>query len=110
MLRFLKSLIRNNAYENLTATSFLEKFSNTPNAMLLDVRTPIEVAAGHLNGAVNIDFKNSNFKDLVCELDKEKPYFIYCRSGVRSAKACLMMHEMGFQKLANLAGGYLTVK
>ncbi len=110
MLRFLKSLLRNNAYENLTATSFLENLRNTPDAMLLDVRTPVEVAAGQLEGAVNIDFKNPNFTALIGKLDKEKAYFVYCRSGVRSANACQKMHEMGFEKLVNLAGGYLSVK
>ena len=110
MLHFLKSLLRNNAYENLTAISFLEKFRNTPDAMLIDVRTPVEVAAGQLEGAVNIDFISSNFTDLIGKLDKEKAYFVYCRSGVRSANACQKMHEMGFERLANLAGGYLAVK
>lgn len=110
MLRFLKSILRNNAYENLTATSFLQTFRNTPDAILLDVRTPEEVAAGHLESAMNIDFKSSNFTDLIGNLDKEKVYFVYCRSGVRSANACQKMHEMGFEKLVNLAGGYLSVK
>ena len=109
MLNILKSLFKNDAYENLTATDFLTQLKTTPDAVLLDVRTPGEVAAGKLKGAKIIDFYDPSFATTVSKLDKEKPYFIYCRSGVRSANACRMMHKMGFTKLFNLSGGYLSV-
>ncbi len=109
MFSFFKSLFKNNAYESLTAQAFLDKAKATPDAILLDVRTPTEVAAGKLPNAVNIDFQSPSFTAQVAKLDKEKSYFVYCRSGVRSANACRKMHEMGFDKLINLSGGYLSV-
>lgn len=109
MFNLFKSLFKNDAYENLPATDFLVQFKSTPKAVLLDVRTPAEVAAGKLEGAKNIDFQNPNFSANIAKLDKTNTYFVYCRSGVRSANACRMMHGMGFTKLYNLKGGYLSV-
>ncbi len=109
MLNFLKSLFKNDAYQNLPVVAFLDKLKTTPDAILLDVRTPSEVAAGKLQGAINIDFQGKTFYSEVCKLDKNTSYFIYCRSGVRSASACRKMHEVGFTKLFNLSGGYLSV-
>ena len=109
MLNLFKSLFKNDAYESLDAPAFLSKIKTTPDAVLLDVRTPVEVAAGKLQEAVNLDFQSSNFASAVEKLDKHKSYFVYCRSGVRSANACRTMYEMGFTKLVNLSGGYLSV-
>jgi phage shock protein E len=109
MFSFFKSLFKNDAYESLAAQAFLNKAKTTPGAILLDVRTPAEVAAGKLPNAINIDFQSPNFTAQVGKLDKETSYFVYCRSGVRSANACRKMHEMGFSKLTNLSGGYLSV-
>lgn len=75
----------------------------------MDVRTPGEVAAGKLKNAINIDFRSPSFVSKLEKLDREKAYFIYCRSGVRSANACKRMHKMGFTKLVNLSGGYISV-
>ena len=77
-----------------------------PDVVILDVRTPGETAAGMIEGAVEIDFRGDNFKDQISALDKDKTYLVYCKSGGRSASACEIMQEMGFEKLYNLDGGY----
>lgn len=105
MFGLFRSAFKNDAYENLNTREFLTKFKTTPDAVLLDVRTPGEVAAGKVEGAVNIDFFSPQFAAKAGKLDKNKTYFIYCRSGNRSANACKVMHNMGFTKLYNLAGG-----
>ncbi len=109
MLNIFKSMLKNDAYENLQATEFLTQFKSTPDAILLDVRTPAEAAAGKLENAKIIDFNSPDFAKSISKLDKEKSYFVYCRSGMRSASACRTMHEMGFTNLFNLTGGYLSV-
>lgn len=76
--------------------------------ILLDVRTPKEFAEGHIDGAINIDYFDPNFKAEVEKLDKSKPVYIYCRSGGRSSKAMLIMKDSGFTSLYNLLGGFIA--
>jgi len=74
--------------------------------VLLDVRTPEEIAAGKINGALEIDYFNDNFATNIDKLDKNKHYLVYCKSGGRSAKSIALMKEKGFDKCTNLEGGY----
>lgn len=77
------------------------------NAVVLDVRTPGECAAGIIPNALVIDLmKGPGFITEVEVLDKDKTYYIYCRSGNRSGQACLIMQNMGF-KTYNLIGGVM---
>ena len=80
------------------------------NVVVLDVRTPEETALGQLPGAVSLDFKSADFKEKLSELPKDKPYFVYCRTGNRSGKAIELMKTMGFQKVYHLEGGYDAYK
>lgn len=91
------------AYKNLSGKEFKEELKKS-NGILLDVRTPGEYAAGTINGSRNMDMMSSNFKASVNNLDKNKEYFLFCRSGNRSAQACSMMAKDGF-KVYNLKGG-----
>ncbi|MBT8229455.1 MAG: rhodanese-like domain-containing protein, partial [Bacteroidia bacterium] len=54
---------------------------------LVDVRTPEEYEAGHIEKATNIDFLADNFEQNIQEINKDRPVFIYCRSGGRSGQA-----------------------
>lgn len=92
------------AYEDLNGTAFKETFENTTGAVMLDVRTPMEFTSGNIPGARNLDMMGYEFEDELGKLDKSKTYFVYCRSGNRSAQACAIMSEMGL-KTYNLAGG-----
>lgn len=71
----------------------------------LDIRTPEEFNEERIAGSVNIDFYASNFEDKLNELDKTKPYLIYCRSGHRSGIAHERMKELGFLQVYDLIGG-----
>ena len=75
------------------------------NAVILDVRTPAEVASGIIKGATVIDFKSEDFEDKVDKLDKSKTYFVYCRAGGRSLRAAELMLNLGFQNVINVEGG-----
>ena len=76
-----------------------------PGVVVLDVRTPAEFAAGHLDKAVNIDVESSDFTARIGELDKGTTYAVYCRSGNRSRAATQAMQQMGFTSLYDLDGG-----
>jgi len=80
------------------------------NAVILDVRTPEEFEEAHVVGAINIDYKDENFRDEVQKLDKGKKYFIYCRSGKRSANSRKIMNELGIKKVYDLNGGIIAWK
>lgn len=95
-------------YINMNPQQFKTAIETKKNVVLLDVRTPKEVAENKLEGAIVIDFLTEDFAKKVIELDKEKAYYIYCRSGVRSANACQMMSQLGFKELINLEGGILA--
>ena len=69
---------------------------------LIDVREADEFASGHLPGAINLPL--SDFLERYEELDKDKPYYIICRSGARSAQACAFLEEEGYD-VTNVAGG-----
>ena len=80
------------------------------NAVILDVRTPEEFEEAHVVGAINIDYKDENFPDEIQKLDKGKKYFIYCRSGKRSANSRKIMNELGIKKVYDLNGGIIAWK
>lgn len=89
----------------LSSQDFISKYESTPNAVLVDVRTPAEFDAGHIKGAINVDYENTNFDSEVKKLDISKPYFIYCRSGNRSSKSVLIMKNSGIKNIYDLQGG-----
>lgn len=91
-------------YENLDGISFKGRLEGTKDAVLLDVRTPGEFMGGTLPGAKNIDLMSPGFKEQVLKLDKNKEYFLLCRSGARSSQACTWMAMQGY-KVRNLDGG-----
>jgi rhodanese-related sulfurtransferase len=101
-----KGIRQANFYVNLDAKAFAQKIMSESDVVVLDVRTPSELAQGAIKGAINIDITASDFKDKLAGLEKEKSYLVYCRSGARSVKACNIMSENGFGKLFNLQGGY----
>jgi rhodanese-related sulfurtransferase len=73
---------------------------------VVDVRTEPEYLAGALPGAKFIDFYLPDFQARVAELDKNGKYLLYCRTGIRSSKARKLMQDLGFEHVADLAGGY----
>jgi rhodanese-related sulfurtransferase len=78
------------------------------NAIIIDVRTADEFAEIRIPNAINIDiFKGQGFIYQIDELDKNKSYFVYCRSGARSENACNIMQQLGFEKAYNLVGGII---
>jgi rhodanese-related sulfurtransferase len=76
-----------------------------PGIQILDVRTPAEFAAGHLEGAVNYNINAPEFADNLAKLDKEKDVVVYCAAGGRSAKASGQMNTLGFKKVHDMSGG-----
>jgi thioredoxin len=93
--------------ENIAPEAFSKKIKETPNAQILDVRTPEEFASEHIENAVNVDWLGSDFVANAEKLDKSKPVFVYCKSGGRSSKAAAKLAELGFKNIYELQGGIL---
>jgi rhodanese-related sulfurtransferase len=94
------------AYEDLQAETFKQKLKETK-GILVDVRTASEFKSGAITGARNIEVMSPSFLTQFAGLDKEKTYFIYCRSGARSGQACTALSKEGF-KVYNLKGGIMA--
>ena len=78
------------------------------NVQLVDVRTQREFRSGHIGKAVNIDlYRGGAFERAFEKFDKQKPVYLYCRSGTRSQKAARKLLAMGFEKIYDLKGGIL---
>lgn len=92
-------------YSKLEAREFYDKVNTIQNIQIVDVRTPEEFAEGHIAGAVNVDWKNDDFENQIYKLDKNKPVFVYCMSGRRSAKAVSKMKILGFSNISEMFGG-----
>jgi rhodanese-related sulfurtransferase len=93
---------------NLTQEDWVSQFEADDKAVMLDVRSEDECDQGIIEGSINIDFhKGQEFIDAVAALDKNKNYYIYCRSGARSGKTCEIMNELGFENVYNLLGGII---
>jgi rhodanese-related sulfurtransferase len=71
--------------------------------VLVDVRTPPEVAAYHIPGIVWIPL--NELGERYGELDPEREIVLLCEHGVRSSLACTFLHQNGFPRLGNLTGG-----
>jgi len=92
---------------NLTQEDWANKLQEDDNAVILDVRTEDECLDGMIPGAINIDiYKGQGFIYKVEELDRSKNYYVYCKAGGRSAQACSIMNQMGFETTYNLMGGF----
>ena len=94
------------AYTDITVDQLKEKLAQSTKPVILDVRTPGEVAQGVIEGATVIDITDAAFIDKVNALDKNAPTVVYCKIGGRSATACAAMTDLGFKELYNLQGGY----
>lgn len=95
-------------YQDIDPVSFKEGFETEPDAVIIDVRTPAELAEGQIEGHIMINVMDPTFPAKIAELDKALPYYIYCRSGNRSGQVCNYMSGLGFEKLYNLRGGIIA--
>lgn len=91
---------------NLEQNEWWNKVLTDENAVILDVRTDEEFSSGKIPGALNVDiYKGQGFIYRLEELDKNKNYYVYCAAGGRSAQACGIMNQLGFENAYNLIGG-----
>ncbi len=83
----------------------MEEALKADDVQVIDVRTKREFASGHIAAAKNIVYQGDNWDSQVASLDKDKPVYVYCAKGGRSAKCAMILQEAGFTKIFDLDGG-----
>jgi rhodanese-related sulfurtransferase len=83
-----------------------EKRMNGEPGQVLDVRTAEEFKTGHLKNAFQANWNNrEEFTTRIAHLDKQKPVYIYCLAGSRSADAAKWLRSNGFEHVVEMNGG-----
>ncbi len=96
---------------DLSQQQWADELANDDNAIILDVRTQDEANEGIIPNAIIADiYQPQEFMSQIAALDKNKTFYVYCRSGGRSAQACAIMNQMGFSSTKNLLGGFMEWK
>ena len=96
---------------DLDQNNWLNEQINNLNSIILDVRTKEEFDDGHIPNALLMDIRNpQEFMEGIDSLDNKNIYFVYCRSGARSAQACQLIKQSGIKNCFNLLGGILEWK
>lgn len=81
----------------------LDKLPKDGSVTLLDTRTQSEYARGHVDGFINIPV--NDLRENIDKLDKSKPVYVMCQSGLRSYISCRILAGEGFDGY-NFSGGY----
>lgn len=89
--------------ESLSPDALAEKLHQTPPPQLVDVRNPVEQQVSSLKGAISIPVEQLHSH--LNELDRQREVVVFCRNGVRSARAVKILQDAGFQHVFSLAGG-----
>ncbi len=85
--------------------NILEKHRDNPDFVVLDVRTPEEYEEGHIENAYLLNVKSDSFEDELGKMDKNKRYFVYCRTGRKSRKAVELMEKSRYKEAHSIVGG-----
>lgn len=95
--------------KNVNQTEWNSLLENDENTIVIDVRTQNEWFEGVQENAILMDVMQSmKFEQFARQLDKSKNYYVYCRSGQRSIKACSILESTGIGQTYNLLGGMLA--
>ena len=96
---------------NLECGDWIKNISLYKKSIILDVRTVEEYEEISIPNAILANILEPNeFMDVVDKLEKKSKIFVYCRSGIRSQKACNILDQLGFKETYNLNGGILEWK
>ena len=88
--------------EEITVEELKERLDRGEYIFILDFREPLEYGICNLGGRL---IPPRELPDRIGELDPSREIVVYCKTGIRSARAVEMLREKGFTKLRNLKGG-----
>ena len=97
----------------IEANAAIDFVARHDNAVIMDVRTPVEYEMSHITGSVNVNVQDEFFEDMVASLDPSKTYIVHCTKNPadgRSSRALETLKSLGFKHLYSLEGGYVAWK
>jgi len=77
-------------------------YAITDDFIVIDVRTPEEYSAGHIEESSNVEWKI--ISSIIDEVKKDQKIYLYCRSGRRSQNATDILIDLGYEDVTNLGG------
>lgn len=83
-----------------------EAIQSDPSILILDIRTPREFAAGHIEGAINIDYYDPDFAAKIGALDPSRTYVMHCQAGGRSDALMRAFSQSPFKDVMHIPAGY----
>ena len=86
-----------------SAPEVAEELASVSPPLLLDVRTPREWAAKHVDGSVNVPL--NHLQERIGEITRERGIAVHCAGGYRSSIAASILQQYGITNLTEMAGG-----
>jgi rhodanese-related sulfurtransferase len=90
----------------IDSESLHERIASGEDVLLVDIRTPAEIAQGAIPAALHLPMHLIPIR--INELPKDREVVLYCRSGARSYQACAYMMQQGYDRVLNLRGGIIA--
>jgi len=94
--------------QNINPIEFVEMTNNSNDIVVIDCRTKSEIEQQSLEFQIHVDLYDQSTHYVLNDLDIEKKYIIYCRSGARSQYLGEYLVQSGFKNVFNLEGGILN--
>lgn len=90
----------------IDSESLSQRLADTEDVLLVDIRTPAEIAQGMIPDALQLPMHLIPLQ--MNEIPKDRDVVIYCRSGARSYQACAYLMQQGYNRVLNLRGGIIA--
>lgn len=91
--------------KEIEALQLAEMLGQDTDVQIVDIRQPAEIASGTVPGAEFMPMHTIPLR--IQEIKHDKPVVLVCRSGARSAQACMFLIQNGFENVYNLRGGMM---
>jgi len=105
-----KNIYNSPTIQQLPKEVYLAKMAETENPYVLDIRTRMEYNRGHVEGSQSMSVIGNSFDEKIELLDTTRTVFVYCETAHRSPFATMKLKRMGFTRIYDLKGGYMTLR
>ncbi len=90
----------------IEVTELAQLKENDDSIRVIDIRQPAELNSGIIPGAEALPMHTIPLR--MNELKRDEKLIMVCRSGARSAQACMFLQQQGYDNVFNLRGGMIA--